>query len=233
MSLTGQTLYVNNQTGTITLDKPLCPAQPLLRGGILADAMGLGKTAMLAALICAHPFDPLVPDVSANGQLMRKETRPPVRIKATLVVVTDAIESQWAAELKRWAPGLEVLRAPAAFADCASEAAVLEKAGSADVVIITYSRLTELRRLSVQRITTSAARVLCYGVSWWRTVLDEAQTVFSASSATSKAVSWLWKSNVWCTTGTPLSNDLRDVHGIFEMLDCDPVRTQMVCCCSA
>jgi SNF2 family DNA or RNA helicase len=63
---------------------------------------------------------------------------------------------------------------------------------------------------------------LCEGVSWWRVVLDEAQTCFDANSSLAKAVSWLWKSNVWCTTGTPLGNSLNDLHGLFEILDHDP-----------
>lgn len=90
----GQLLYVNSITGTVSLHKPLAPAQPLLRGGILADAMGLGKTAMLAALILANPFDATVPDTSANGTSMEGHSKPPTRVKATLVVLTASILHQ-------------------------------------------------------------------------------------------------------------------------------------------
>lgn len=54
----GLPLYVNTLAGMVTPSKPLCPARLLNPGGILADSMGLGKTAMLAALILARPRPP-------------------------------------------------------------------------------------------------------------------------------------------------------------------------------
>ena len=223
----GRSLYCNVLTGTCSLDKPLAPSRTLLRGGILADAMGLGKTAMLAALILARPFDPAVPDTSANGQLMQQRAAKhmPTRVKATLVVVTQAIEAQWVAELRRWAPGLQVARFPADFIGGSNPGArAVRVANSHDVVVTTYDDMTLMAR---DGLGPGLAKAMREEISWWRVVLDEAQTVFNAGSAPAKCTSWLWKSNVWCTSGTPLSNDLMDLHGLLEMLDSDPFANQM------
>ena len=220
----GSSLYCNVLTGTCSLDKPLAPSRTLLRGSILADAMGLGKTAMLAALILARPFDPAVPDTSANGQLMlqRAAKHMPTRVKATLVVVTQAIEAQWVAELRRWAPGLKVARFPADFIGSSNPAArAVRVASSHDVVVTTYDDMTLMAR---DGLGPGLAKAMREEISWWRVVLDEAQTVFNAASAPAKCTSWLWKSNVWCTSGTPLSNDLMDLHGVRAQI------CRFVCC---
>lgn len=190
----GAIVYCCIDFGTVTLAKPLCPVRPLLNGGILADSMGLGKTAMLAALILAHPFRASVQDESRNGELMAEAASPPRRIKATLVVVTAAIESQWCAELQRWAPGLSVLRYPASLFACPDEPAVLSLISKVDVVVVTYEHMADLRRLLASTGRGQVvARALCLRVSWWRVVLDEAQAVFNASCAAAKSVSWLWR----------------------------------------
>jgi hypothetical protein len=231
----GELLYQNILTGQLlhSSAKPLAPAHTLLRGGILADAPGLGKTAELAALILAHPFDPTVADTSANGNTMRERgvEDKVTRVKTTLVVVTDSILEQWIGELRRFTPGLTVAAFPddvpdlqrlgGSRAGCSSKdvAAAVTAVEGLDVLVITYGRLRNLTHGPV-------CEALRNCISWWRVVLDEAQTCFNATSAAALAVSHLWKANVWCTTGTPIGHTLDDLHGLFEILDSDPWASQ-------
>ena len=231
----GELLYQNILTGQLLRSsaKPVAPAHTLLRGGILADAPGLGKTAELAALILAHPFDPAVPDTSANGNTMRERgvEDQVTRVKTTLVVVTDSILEQWIGELRRFTPGLTVAAFPddvpalqrpgGSRAGCSAKdvAAAVSAVAGLDVLVITYGRLRNLSSGPV-------CEALRNRVSWWRVVLDEAQTCFNATSAAALAVSHLWKANVWCTTGTPIGHTLEDLHGLFEILDSDPFASQ-------
>ena len=234
----GEVLYQNVRTGQLSRQKPAAPSHTLLRGGILADAPGLGKTAELAALILAHPFDPAKPDKTANGQTMRERgvEHLVTRVKTTLVVVTDSIYRQWIGELQRFAPGLTV----AAFPDDVPGLAALmtgheRRPGNSgydadvakavrcvedlDVLVITYGGLSHLRKGPV-------CAALRDKISWWRVVLDEAQTCFNATSSAAQAVSHLWKNNVWCTTGTPIGHTAKDLHGLFEILDSDPYASE-------
>ena len=236
----GELVYQNVITGQLlrSCAKPVAPAHTLLRGGILADAPGLGKTAELAALILAHPFDPAVPDTSANGNTMRERgvEHEVTRVKTTLVVVTDSIQEQWIGELRRFTPGLTVASFPddvpalqrtnssrvgAAYAKGSAKdvAAAVRAVEGLDVLVITYGKLRSLTHGPV-------CEALRNRISWWRVVLDEAQTCFNATSAAALAVSHLWKQNVWCTTGTPIGHTLDDLHGLFEILDSDPWASQ-------
>ena len=228
----GQRLYANKVTGTLVAERPAAPAYPRISGGILADEMGLGKTVMLASLIAANPFDPAalagtgtqieLDRMIAAGELVLNEQ--PVPVKATLVTVTRFIKTQWIDELMRWIPGANVLRFDSDLQSLDAPA-MRAAVAAADVVVIAYEELTSIAkppRGSEGKQARVARSVLCDGTLWWRVVLDEAQTVSEAECAEALSASWLWKANMWATTGTPLREDLSDLHGLLIQLDYEP-----------
>ena len=61
------------------------------RGGWLADEMGMGKTAVCAALILANPLKHIIGEVSSC-------------LKATLIITHPTLLKQWQLELSKFAP---------------------------------------------------------------------------------------------------------------------------------
>ena len=83
------TVFVNELLGVVTHEPPRAPHH--CSGGILADAMGLGKTVMLLALILKSK------ERLSEQKQKRKNSSSPT---ATLVVAKLSLLPQWEAELK-------------------------------------------------------------------------------------------------------------------------------------
>ena len=49
-------------------------------------------------------------------------------------------------------------------------------------------------------------------LEWWRLVLDEAQAVSDHYTVTSQFLNGLDRVHSWCVTGTPINNNLGDMH---------------------
>ena len=143
-------------------------------GACLADDMGLGKTVQLVALLLER---------AANGP--------------SLVVAPLSVVSNWAAELRRFAPSLEVLDAT----DPASA-----RAGAGSVVLASYGLL-------VSRTDRFEA------VSWNVLALDEAQAVKNHATQRAKAVRKLRAAVRVAATGTPVENRLSEFWNLFDFLD--------------
>lgn len=151
-------------------------------GGCLALDMGLGKTPTILARIGAHPGD-----------------------APALVVAPPAVVGNWAAEAKRFTPGLKILvhHGPSR----SSGAALRAKIRDADVVITTYgTSVRDIDELS--------------DVVWDRVVLDEAQVIKNHRSATAKELRKLNARVRLALTGTPIENGLGDLWAIMDF--CNP-----------
>ena len=90
-------------------DETFLEEPPLVRGGLLCEEMGLGKTAEITALVLAGRDGggggsgaPLAPVPPKSSGLYRGD-------RATLVVAPDSLVSQWQAEVLKAAPGCGVL----------------------------------------------------------------------------------------------------------------------------
>ena len=143
-------------------------------GACLADDMGLGKTVQLIALLLER---------AADGP--------------SLVVAPLSVVSNWAAELRRFAPSLEVFDA----ADPASA-----KAGAGSVVLASYGLLVS----RTDRFESVAWNVLA---------LDEAQAVKNHATQRAKAVRKLRAAVRVAATGTPVENRLSEFWSLFDFLD--------------
>merc|ERR1719421_2112581 len=80
----------------------------VLRGGILGDTMGYGKTACMIALI-RETVDDLFGSMSSLADDERAQVGKRVLTNATLIIVPKNLFRQWAEEIRKFAPDLTVL----------------------------------------------------------------------------------------------------------------------------
>ncbi len=120
-----------------------------------------------------------------------------------LVVAPTSVIGNWAAEAQRFAPSLTVVPYGAPGEDRARQ---LRDAGPFDVVIASYGLLVN----DVEALT---------GVHWHTAVLDEAQAIKNAATRRAKSARALVADARVITTGTPVQNDLMDLHSLFAFLN--------------
>ena len=142
------------------------------KGGFLCDEMGLGKSAQLIATMLGNPQ------------------------KSTLLVVPKSIITQWANEIKKFAPQLSVhlFDGPKRYLR------------DADVIITPYSLLS----------TTENTQIHTH--EWGRVILDEAHEIRNKSSKLFKSVCRLRTSIKWIVTGTPVFNSMNDFVSLCAFL---------------
>ena len=144
-------------------------------GACLADDMGLGKTVTLIALHL-HRRDRGL----ADGP--------------TLVVCPASLLGNWEAEIRRFAPGVDVRRFHGAGRDLAREDGF---------VLTTYGTM----RRDHARLDE---------VAWDLVVADEAQHVKNAGSSTARALRTIRSRCRVALTGTPVENDLTELWAILD-----------------
>ncbi|TLS31432.1 hypothetical protein PpBr36_02399 [Pyricularia pennisetigena] len=206
-----------------------------IKGGILSEEMGLGKTLEMIGLILLHPAPPCsVVGMGDNSQ--KPDLR---RTGATLIITPTTLRAQWVAELKKHAPSLSVMIYQGMKRSCLdrkksletqSESAVLEDFISHDVVIMTYKELRaeihyaspppdRSRRRERKYTRPLSPLVQCL---WWRVCLDEAQEVDSGVSKAAILARTIPRVNAWAITGTPIKDDIMDLKGLLMFLHCEP-----------
>ncbi len=143
-------------------------------GACLADDMGLGKTVTLIALHLHRV---------AGGA-----TGP------TLVVCPASLLGNWEAEIRRFAPGVEVRRFHGSRRDLAA---------TSGFVLTTYGTM---------RVDATALRE----VAWDVVVADEAQHVKNPASSTARALRTIESTARVALTGTPVENNLTELWAILD-----------------
>ena len=116
-----------------------------------------------------------------------------------LVVAPMSVVPNWLAEAHRFAP---TLQAKAYAGTVASRTATLEQAGPFDVLVTTYGLLQNDAEQLVDKL-------------WHTVVLDEAQAIKNPTAKRSQAAKQLRADFRIMTTGTPLQNNLMDLHSLF------------------
>ncbi len=157
-------------------------------GACLADDMGLGKTIQVLSLL-------LVLRRKQGG-----ERRPSV------LVAPASLLANWAAEIERFAPGLEAMIAHTSAMPNdelkSIEPSTLERV---DLVITSYGSLLRLPWL--------------LSASWNLVVLDEAQAIKNPGAKQTQAAKKLKARARIALTGTPIENRLGDLWSIFDFLN--------------
>ncbi len=169
-------------------------------GGCLADDMGLGKTVQVLAWLEARRH------VRSAKKRGRRKTRESTRQRTrdhlpTLIVVPKSLLFNWRAEAARFTPELLVFdhvgtnrpKEPEALAEY-------------DLVLTTYGTL---RRDAP----------FLKDVRFDYVILDEAQAIKNAASASAKAARLLDGRHRLVLSGTPVENHLGELWSLFEFLN--------------
>ncbi|RKQ34078.1 DEAD/DEAH box helicase [Kocuria tytonis] len=148
-------------------------------GGVIADDMGLGKTVQtIAAMLRATSLDPELPPY--------------------LVIAPTSVVANWSAELRRFAPSLDVTVLTT------TKDSVVGAARASHVVLTSYALL----RLDAEAYQS---------VEWAGVVMDEAQFVKNPRTKAYRAVKNLHARTCLAITGTPMENSLSELWSLLSL----------------
>lgn len=182
----------------------------LPKGGILADDMGLGKTLQSVTLIVTNPL----PKKDEEGW----KDRFSLLSKATLVVAPLALIRQWEAEIKDKVTADHALKVYVHHGPQRTKSA--KELAKYDVVVTTYQILVSEHGSSSS--DPDGHQAGCFGVRWYRVVLDEAHSIKNRNAKATKAACALRAEYRWCLTGTPMQNNLDELQSLIHFLRVQP-----------
>ncbi|KAL3428315.1 SNF2 family domain-containing protein [Phlyctema vagabunda] len=224
----GKPFYISSLYGVATRDTtPYKLNDSAMRGGILAEEMGLGKTLEMISLITLHKRPPdqqsMVWDRALEEQVRQTA--------ATLIITPPVILQQWLDEINRHAPTLSVMHYKGIRAhDEKTPTELLDCLASSDIVLTTYPVLTAELMFTKANPTKTLRRQAKYfrpkspltQLCWWRIAIDEAQMIESGVSNAAVLARMLSRINAWCITGTPIKKDVGDLQGLLMFLRKEP-----------
>jgi SNF2 family DNA or RNA helicase len=181
----------------------------LPKGGILADDMGLGKTIQSIALMLQNP-KPSKEELAAC-----KRQLPENLDKGTLVVAPLALIKQWEGEIRDRVADSLTMRVCVHHGP--KRAKSFKDLKKYDVVITTYSTLA-----SEHAESEGSFKVGCFGINWYRIILDEAHSIKNRNAKATKAACALNAEYRWCLTGTPMQNNLDELQSLIHFLRIKP-----------
>ena len=186
------------------------------KGGILADDMGLGKTIQSIALILTNP-KPNKTEVESNTTGVDTDERKfsSELDKGTLVVAPLALIKQWEGEIKDRVEDTHALRVCVHHGP--QRARSFKDLRKYDVVITTYHTL-----VSEHGNSEGSLKVGCFGLNWYRVILDEAHSIKNRNAKATKAACALNAEYRWCLTGTPMQNNLDELQSLIHFLRIKP-----------
>jgi hypothetical protein len=183
---------------------------PPVRGGILADMMGLGKTLAIIAMVVASMDDAAK---FATFGPPRTPQRPLVRnSKATLLICPLSTVSNWEDQIKSHTK-------PGSFTyyiyHGASRCQDIDELAKYDMIITSYHTMAA-------EVKKSGSKRPIYLTNFFRIVLDEAHQVRTQSTSMSVAVCELEAQRRWAVSGTPIQNRLEDLGALIKFLRIKP-----------
>ncbi|KAF8253640.1 hypothetical protein K440DRAFT_533033 [Wilcoxina mikolae CBS 423.85] len=191
-------------------------------GGLLADAMGIGKTIQSIAIMCLNPPPP-PPD---DGSKYKRGDYP----QTTLVVAPVALLDQWKDEIETHCRRntFKVHIYHGKGKDSIKTARDLEQM---DVVLCTYQAVMRSyppkpkNRKSMTKDEYDKwfndawdRRGIFHRVRFWRVILDESHIIKNRLGQIFMACQELEAENTWALTGTPFVNRLSDVLPVLKFI---------------
>jgi len=191
----------------------------LPKGGILADDMGLGKTIQSIALIMTNQR-PSKADLEKAAKDPKNKNKIPINTaKSTLVVAPLALIKQWESEIKSKVTSSHALRVLVHHGPSRTKRP--DDLKKYDVVVTTYQILAS-EHAGSDMSSKDGFKQGCYGVQWYRVILDEAHTVKNRNAKSTQACYALLSHYRWCLTGTPMQNNLDELQSLIRFLCIKP-----------
>ncbi len=166
-----------------------------IKGGILADEMGMGKT------------------YSTLGTMMANPTK-----GMTLIVVPPALLDQWVKIINKFIcndEGSVIVYHGPKVRNLTITQERLTAIGT-KVVLTTYGMITVRR----PRRNQTPHECPLWNINWYRTIYDEAHHMRNSRGLHWSAAKHKTNCQVrWLLTGTPLQNYKNDVHALIELID--------------
>eukprot|EP00980_Cylindrotheca_fusiformis_P027844 scaffold22560_cov135-Cylindrotheca_fusiformis.AAC.55 len=175
----------------VALPYPPAPPRPC-RGGLLCDAMGLGKTVQMLALI------------------LKSREEEPQGERTTLIVAPLSLLIQWEEEIKS--------KTNLSYRVYYGGDKETSGFNSVDIVLTTYGTLQSEAQLK-KRASPSSGLI---GHTWRRVVLDEAHCIKNTATVASRACCLLQAERRWCVSGTIIQNSAEDVYAQLKFLGHEP-----------
>jgi E3 ubiquitin-protein ligase SHPRH len=217
----GQECFISHTQGVAVKDPwALLDYSPDIRGGILAEEMGLGKTVELIALVCLHRRANGTPN-SSPGKLINSG--------ATLIITPAHILQQWKNEIANHAPNLRVLHYTG-LSSKTGKGKTAQDLLDYDIVLTTYNVLSREIYYADQPVERNFRQAQKHApprsplvlINWWRVCLDEAQMIESGVSKAAKVARLIPRVNAWAVSGTPLKKNVDDLLGLLIFLGYEP-----------
>ncbi|KAK4230359.1 putative ATP-dependent helicase IRC20 [Podospora fimiseda] len=221
----GNVYYFSPLVPAVTKSGALFQPYQRLRGGILAEEMGLGKTLEIISLVLLHQRPES--SVMVYDSFLGREL---LSTPATLIVVPSTLLEQWLSELKQHAPGLNIHYYPGlrkASKLQAEEENSAEHLAAQDIVVTTYEVLRsdiwsvydEPQRSMRNQKQYERVKSPLVQLSWWRVCIDEAQMVENWTSKAAQLARLIPRVNSWGITGTPVKDSIsQDLRGLLIFL---------------
>jgi len=175
--------------------------------------MGLGKTIQSISLMLINPRPPKTSVVDDDKKALSNRVD-----KGTLVVGPLALIKQWEAEIKNRVHDSHKLKVCVHHGPQRTKR--FEDLRKYDVVITTYQILVSERASSSER--EDGPQFGCFGIHWYRVILDEAHTIKNRNAKATQACYALRAEYRWCLTGTPMQNNLDELQSLIKFLRIKP-----------
>ncbi|KAK3671563.1 SWI/SNF and RSC complex subunit Ssr2 [Recurvomyces mirabilis] len=178
-----------------------------VKGGILADMMGLGKTLSILALIAETEAQAEVfGETGAPAELEGVERN----ARTTLIICPKSVMSNWEEQIRA-----HVKRDMFSwyFYHGSKRSRDIDELAEYDIILTTYD--------TVAADSKSKAGTLG-AINWFRIVLDEAHTIRNQTTYQAKACIELLADRRWAVTGTPVQNGLNDLAALIKFLRVEP-----------
>ncbi|KAI9655681.1 MAG: hypothetical protein M1831_004833 [Alyxoria varia] len=228
-----QHVYASQLLGCLTYSKDLnwVAKTQNLKGGVLSEEMGLGKTVELISLICINRR---VEETNAPSE---KPSDPNLKkSSATLIITPSNILQQWQSELAHHAPHLKVFCYKGVRQSTNRERStkdiqeLTDTLLQQDVVLTTFQTLTSefnyakekpIRNMRQEKKYEPISSPLVQ-IHWWRVCIDEAQMLGTGLSNAAAVAVRIPRLNAWAVSGTPVRKEIDDLCSILLFLQFAP-----------